>query len=111
MGRKIQYLHKQLQMMENWAHCVETDKEIYEVRKALNTWLDAENTMWKQHSRNFWLNDKDRNTSFFHTKATNSKQWNAIHGIYDSDGNWQEDDQQMENIIVGYFTDIFCTQG
>lgn len=109
MGRKIQYLHKKLQMLENQAHCVETDREIYEVRKMLNIWLDAENTMWKQRSRNFWLTDGDRNTSFFHTKATNRKQRNIIHGICDSDGNWQEDDQQVENIIVGYFTNIFRT--
>lgn len=88
VGRKIQYLHKKLQMLENQAHSVETDREIYEVRNMLNTWLDAENTMWKQQSRNFWLTDGDRNTSFFHTKAINRKQRNTIHGICDSDGNW-----------------------
>ena len=74
VGCKIQHLHKKLQMLENQAHCVETDREIFEVRKMLNTWLDAENTMWKQRSRNFWLIDRDRNTSFFHAKTTNWKQ-------------------------------------
>ena len=67
--------------------------------------------MWKQRSQNFWLADGDRNTSFFHAKATNRKQRNTIHGICDPDGSWQEDDQQVENIMVGYFTDIFSTQG
>ena len=74
VGCKIKHLHKKLQMLENQAHCVETDREIFEVRKMLNTWLDAENTMRKQRSRNFWLIDRDRNTSFFHAKTTNWKQ-------------------------------------
>ena len=30
---------------------------------------------------------------------------------FDSNGNWQEDEQHVENIIVGYFRDIFHTQG
>lgn len=111
VGQKIQKLQKQLQVLEAWVPCVETDREIKEVRHALNVWLDAESTMWRQRSRNFWLTDGDRNTRFFHTKATNRKQRNMIHGICDSNGNWQEDEQHVENIIVGYFRDIIHTQG
>ncbi|KAK9992957.1 hypothetical protein SO802_022660 [Lithocarpus litseifolius] len=98
-------------MLEARVPCVETDREIKEVQDALNVWLDAESTMWRQCSRNFLLTDGDRNTRFFHTKATNRKYRNTIHGICDSNGNWQEDEQQVENIIVGYFRDIFHTQG
>ena len=64
MGQKIQNLQKQLQMLEARVPCVETDREIKEVRDALNVWLDAESTMWRQCSPNFWLTDKDRNTNF-----------------------------------------------
>ena len=88
-------------MLEAQVPCVETDGEIKEVREALNVWLDAESTMWRQRSRNFWLTDGDRNKRFFHTKATNWKQRNTIHGICDSNGIWQEDEQHVENIIVG----------
>ncbi|XP_030939957.1 uncharacterized protein LOC115964862 [Quercus lobata] len=35
--RKIQHLHKKLQMLENQAHSAETDREIFEVPKMLNT--------------------------------------------------------------------------
>ena len=77
---------QQLQMLEARVPCVETDGEIKEVREALNVWLDAESTMWRQRSRNFWLTDGDRNKRFFHTKATNWKQRNTIHGICDSNG-------------------------
>ena len=67
--------------------------------------------MWKQRSRNFWLTERDRNTSFFHTKAINRKQRNTIHGLCDANGDWQKDDFQIEQITMDYFSNIFCSQG
>ena len=74
LGHKIDSLQKKLQMLEMLPSTLATNTEISEVRSALNVWLDAENTMWRQRSKNFWLTEGDRNTSFFHTKATNHKQ-------------------------------------
>ena len=73
-------------MLENQPNSMETNSEIRDVQNALNVWLDAKSTVWKQRSRNFWLTDGDCNMSFFHAKATNQKQRNAILGICDSDG-------------------------
>ena len=53
MGQKIQNLQKQFQMLEARVPCVEIDREINEVRDALNVWLDVKSTMWRQRSRNF----------------------------------------------------------
>ena len=86
-------------------------KHIEEVRKALNCWLDAENTMWHQRSRHLWITDGDRNTSFFHQKASNRKDRNLIRGITDQNGVWQEDDQAVESIVLDYFNSIFRSNG
>ena len=99
---------------KRWTCCPVTRQltlKLEEVRSALNVWLDAKNTMWKQRSRNFWLTERDRNTSFFHIKAINCKQCNTIHGLCDANGDWQEDDFQIEQITVDYFSNIFCSQG
>ena len=61
-------------------------KRIHLERKAFNCWLDAENTMWHQRSRYLWIADGDRNTSFFHQKASNRKEKNSILGITDENG-------------------------
>ena len=37
----------------------------------------------------------DRNTSFFHAKASNVRQRNSIKGMCDAKGIWQEDDRQV----------------
>jgi len=74
VGHKIDGLQKKLQELELLPSTTATDMQIKEVRSALNIWLDAKNIMWRQRSRNFWLTEGDRNTSFFHTKATNRRQ-------------------------------------
>ena len=111
VGRKIDSLQKRLQMLETLPSTLAIDTKICEVRSALNVWLDAENTMWRQRSRNFWLTEGDRNTSFFHTKAINRKQRNTIHGLCDANGVWQENELLVEQIVVEYFSDMFHSNG
>ena len=107
VGRQITQLEKELQVLEhNPQHNFE---QIQSVRKSLNSWLDAENTMWHQRAKHMWITDGDRNTSFFHQKASNRKQRNTIHGLTDDTGVWQEDDQTVENIILDNFSNIFET--
>lgn len=61
---------------------------IQQVRQALNSWLDMEEVMRKKISQNKYLKEGDRNTSFFHTKASNRKQRNWIKGLKDDNGQW-----------------------
>ena len=58
-----------------------------------------------------WITDGDRNTSFFHQKASNQKDRNSIRSICDATGQWQEDDHTTENIILDYFETIFRSNG
>ncbi|XP_075651332.1 uncharacterized protein LOC142621846 [Castanea sativa] len=72
VGRQVDRLTKKLQALERQP--INNADEIHKVRKALNCWLDAENTMWHQRARSMWITDGDRNTNFFHQKASNRKQ-------------------------------------
>ena len=58
-----------------------------------------------------WLVGGDRNTSFFHAKASNRHQRNSIEGMCDAKGIWEEDDRQVKNIVVNYFSNIFKSNG
>ncbi|XP_075665752.1 uncharacterized protein LOC142635493 [Castanea sativa] len=109
VGRQIARLEKELQVLEqNPLHNFE---HIQEVRKALNCWLDAENTMWHQQAKHMWITNGDKNTTFFHQKTSNRKQRNFINGHTDDSGVWHDDDQNMERIILDYFSDIFHSNG
>nr|POF21129.1 hypothetical protein CFP56_06930 [Quercus suber] len=88
VGRWIASLRTNLQRLEQQPD--HHGEEIRSVRKELNSWLDTEEVMWKQRSKNMYLVAGDRNTCFFHAKASNRNQKNLIEGMEDSSGIWQE---------------------
>ena len=65
--------------------------------------------MWLQRSRINWFQDGDRNTRYFHSKASARFQNNMIEGMEDSGGSWQEDMGIVEGIIVDYYSNLFSS--
>jgi hypothetical protein len=50
-----------------------------------------EETMWRQRSRHQWLADGDRNTCFFHLRASRRKKKNKIRRLKHPNGSFTED--------------------
>ncbi|KAK9931693.1 hypothetical protein M0R45_018961 [Rubus argutus] len=69
--------------------------------------LQQESDYWKQRAKVLWLTDGDRNTKYFHRKASNRRAKNMIKGLFDSDGVWQDSDIGLENIVLNYFYNMF----
>ena len=102
VGRRISALQAHLQRLEQQPEL--HGEEIRSVRKELGSWLDTEEVMWQQRSRNMYLVAGDRNTRFFHVKASNRNQKNTIVGMEDSSGTWQETPEAIEQIVTDYFS-------
>ena len=60
-----------------------------------------------QRSRINWLREGDRNTEFFHRKATWRARKNRIKRLRDEHGVWQEDATAMQKLIQSYFQQLF----
>ncbi|KAL4627161.1 hypothetical protein ACB092_05G147900 [Castanea dentata] len=95
VGRNISFLQKKLQCLEERRSNNAVMEEIQGTKMKLNKMLMAEEDMWHQRSRNNWLKSGDRNTSFFHTKASNRNQRNMISKIMDPNGAWQDDEVRI----------------
>ena len=91
LGKQISQLQKKLEWLELQPTSLDIIKDRRERRVELNCWLDKEDTMWKQRSRLNWFKEGDRDTRFFHAKASSRFQKNLIVGIYNDEGLWQED--------------------
>ena len=65
--------------------------------------------MWKQRSRNKWLKEGERNTSYFHCGANQRNRRNLITGLEDDNGTWIEDEAGMGKVVEGYFEQIFTS--
>ena len=63
--------------------------------------------MWKQRPRALWLKWGDQNTKFFHAIASQRRRKNRIDGLQNHQGEWTDDQEGIEKIILEYFAKIF----
>ena len=69
-------------------------------RIELNCWMDKEDDIWRQRSRISWMQYGDRNTRFFHEKASARYKKNFIEGLMDENGVWLEGDKHVEELML-----------
>ena len=84
-------------------------REINVLRKEINDLLDSEENMWQQRSRVQWLGLGDRNTKYFHSKASERRKKNTITGLMDENGNWCDSTESIAAVAVSYFEKLFST--
>ena len=88
----------------------EADYEVVKGLKAeLNDLLDKESLMWEQRARALFLKCGDRNTSYFHSKASQRFQRNKISGLRNSVNAWCIEDKQIKDIAVDDFHSLFAS--
>lgn len=80
--------------------------ELNEKEKELENLLEDDEIYWKQHASEDWLNWGDRNTKWFHLKASSRRTRNKIQGLFDENGVWKVEDQDME-LASQYFLNLF----
>lgn len=55
-----------------------------------------------------WLKHGDKNTKFFHSKATQRHKRNHIKGIKNSQEHWLEEVEDIAKVAINYFDNMFC---
>ena len=105
---------------DNYAHCAglrlvsfnirgQNNSAIASLKAEINQLLLREELHWHQRSWMTWLAAGDSNTKFFHSQAQQRRRTNCLSGLWNSDNVWCTDENQIEDIAVSYFDDIFHT--
>lgn len=84
-------------------------EEIKRVKRHIQNILIDEEIYWKQRSWVDWLKEVDKNTKYFHAKASSRKRKNRIWGIQDSQRNWIVMGEEVERELCAYFANLFST--
>ena len=81
--------------------------EFLEVSRELDDLLMKQEIFWAQRSRVSWLKHGDKNTKFFHSKASQQRRRNYIQGVKNSDGDWVEEVEDISQVAINYFENLF----
>jgi hypothetical protein len=99
----IKSLRAELQNLRMRPPSSETDVKIRKTKAKLEDCLLREEVMWKQRSRIVWLREGDKNTEFFHRKATWRRKKNKIAKLRREDGSWAESTEDIHKEINKFF--------
>ena len=84
-------------------------RALKEVEHKINCLNEKEEQYWRQRSRALWLKCGDKNSRYFHHKASARRKKNMILGMKDSMGCWQSEEVLVEKIICDYFKNLFTS--
>ncbi|KAK1598491.1 hypothetical protein QYE76_048259 [Lolium multiflorum] len=77
----------------------------------LSALYQREETMWRQRSRVQWLAEGDKNTRFFHLRASQRKKKNRVARLKKPDGSFTEDDGEMAQLTGEFYEDLYRSEG
>lgn len=78
-----------------------------ELKNRLFTILEQKEAFWKQRAKQFWLQEGDQNSKYFHRAATKRKNNNQITSLKNSSGVWVDWEGGLEDVVVEYFNNLF----
>lgn len=103
----LKRLRKDLEWVKKKVRNEENVVEENKIMNELDEWRFREELLWKQRSRVDWLKEGDKNTKFFHAKATHRRKINSIKGLQTSDGSWVTKEKDMVNIALEHIKGVF----
>ena len=81
--------------------------KINEVQREINDLLHHKEVFWHQRSRSIWLPVGDKNTKYFHQRASQRRKKNTIEGLHDSNGVWCTNTGEIAVIAEAYYKGLF----
>ena len=108
---EIKNLQKQVDKMNCGELTEENKVEFLEVSKRLDDLLLKQEIFWHQRSRVSLLKHGEKDTKFFHSKASQRRRRNFIQGIRDQQQVWVEEINDITRVATNYFESMFSTNG
>lgn len=83
--------------------------QVITLKGKLHALLAKNERLWRQQSRVKWLKNGDRNTRYFHCKATQQKRRNHVYRLKDQAGVWTSLLDQVPPLFIEYYNSLFNT--
>uniref|UniRef100_A0A803MN05 Uncharacterized protein n=1 Tax=Chenopodium quinoa TaxID=63459 RepID=A0A803MN05_CHEQI len=109
LKKKIQKTESNLRELQGGRMDTSTLQQCQAVSSELNELRRMEESYWYSRSRVTELRDGDKNTKYFHHKASQQRKKNTITGLFDGNGVWQSSSFAIDSVISQYFDELFTS--
>ncbi|XP_030958925.1 uncharacterized protein LOC115980855 [Quercus lobata] len=82
---------------------------VHQLKYEIQRLLLVEEKLWQQRSKSHWIKSGDKNTSFFHNRASQRYRRNTIHGLLNARGEMCCGDEKVAELMVEYYTNLFTS--
>ncbi|GLT94943.1 hypothetical protein SLE2022_126540 [Rubroshorea leprosula] len=107
--QRLKQCMESLESLRNNPPSIPTQDEEKRVLAETEEWLEREELMWRQRSREIWLQEGDRNTRFFHKKASKRRDRNRVEKLMNAEGEWKCEFAELQSIMTSYFSSLFSS--
>lgn len=92
-------LQRSLETLHNGPRTKAALSDIHEAEKEFDKVLGWEEEYWRQRSRVEWLKYSDKNTKYFHSKASSRRNESEIIGRDNKERHWRENDEEIKGVV------------
>lgn len=109
LPKRIKILQEQISQLNSFPDGHSNSQKVRDMEFQLDQLLELNESYWKQRSRADWLAGGNRNTKFFHHKASVRHQNNKIIGIQSDTNGWTTNACEVNDIFLNYYHSLFTT--
>jgi hypothetical protein len=109
--RELKGLKEDLERLHSDSHRLGPSHEERKITDRIVELNHREEIMWKQCSRVTWLTEGDRNTRFFHLRASQRRRRNKISKLKMADGSFTEDETVMASMTTEFYRSLYTAEG
>ena len=102
---------KLLQVAEREAALGKNTEVFMQLKSEVSELLRPEEKMWQQRSHVHWMVSGDRNSKYFHSRASQRFRRNNISELRNSEGNLVSGDESILAMVVDYYSSLYTSSG
>ena len=84
-------------------------RSIKSLKAKITNIIHQDELFWRQRSQSIWLPAGNKNTKYFHNRASQFQRKNHISGVFDFEERWCTFDEQIAQVAESYFQELFST--
>lgn len=109
--REMKTLKKKLEDLRNDPSRLGPDHSERKINERLVELYHREELLWRQRSRIEWLTAGDKNTKFFHLRASMRRKKNMIKALMNSLGITVDDPVELKEMVTDVYKNLYTSEG